>query len=138
MVEEYEKWGLNINLKKTNYMTIRTDSKDLILEVNYSVDKFLSLSFSWLRLYVCNVKIPRFKVLIYGVNHKYSYRDLRLIALCDENITITGNKKIPLERQFFKLQQWNKSKQCRTYVISQNGVDYATANYSCCMGNNVC
>ena len=32
LVEEYEKWGLNINLKKTNYMAIGTDSKDLILE----------------------------------------------------------------------------------------------------------
>ncbi|KAJ9591586.1 hypothetical protein L9F63_001940, partial [Diploptera punctata] len=29
-------------------------------------------------------------------------------------------------RQLFKLQQWNKTKQCRTYVISQNGVEYAT------------
>ncbi|KAJ9592428.1 hypothetical protein L9F63_015844, partial [Diploptera punctata] len=25
--------------------------------------------------------------------------------------------------------------QCRTYIISQNGVEYATANYNCCMGN---
>ena len=34
---------------------------------------------------------------------------IRLIALCDENITITGNMKLLLERQFFKLQQWNKT-----------------------------
>ena len=33
---------------------------------------------------------------------------IRLIALCDENITITGNMKFTLGRQFFKLQQWNK------------------------------
>ncbi|PSN54763.1 hypothetical protein C0J52_20223 [Blattella germanica] len=32
LVAEYEKWGLNINLKKTNYMAIGTVSKDLILE----------------------------------------------------------------------------------------------------------
>ncbi|KAJ9590379.1 hypothetical protein L9F63_016593 [Diploptera punctata] len=51
---------------------------------------------------------------------------IRLIALCDENITITGNMKLPLERQIFNLQQWNKTKQCRTYVINQNGVEYVT------------
>ncbi|PSN40039.1 hypothetical protein C0J52_22491 [Blattella germanica] len=33
LVEKYEKWGLNINLKKTNCMTIGTDSKDLIRRI---------------------------------------------------------------------------------------------------------
>lgn len=32
LVEEYEKWGLSINLKKINYTAIGTGSKDLILQ----------------------------------------------------------------------------------------------------------
>ena len=32
MKEEYEKWGLKINMEKTKYMAIGDKSKDLVLE----------------------------------------------------------------------------------------------------------
>ncbi|KAJ9586468.1 hypothetical protein L9F63_019868, partial [Diploptera punctata] len=66
----------------------------------------------------------------------HNSKDKKNDALRPRSFLEHKNMKLPLERQLFKLQQWNKTKQCRTYIISQNSIGYATANYNCCMGNN--
>ncbi|PSN48887.1 hypothetical protein C0J52_09652 [Blattella germanica] len=74
LVEEYEKWGLNINLKKTNYMAIGTDSKYLILEEGKGIinhcEEYIYLGMKIKNTGFCNVLITISAPCLVGQRYK--------------------------------------------------------------------